>query len=741
LVIFAVGVAALHAQVSSFRQWTANAARTELAARSQVIAGIQSVSAAEVRKAQVRSLLTSLLGGLPTYAGPLNAQVTGVIDRGSFRIEKILLESMPGIRVSANLYVPQGSGTGPFPAILFQIGHEYNSKASEQLTASNLALKGFVVITFDPLGQGERLQGYNPATGTSLVDWGVPQHFMAGAQSALVGQSYARYEIFDAKRVLDYLLTRPEVDPARIGATGCSGGGTLTTFASALDDRIKVAAPACYINSFSVLLPDALGDSEQSWPNFVSSGLDQTDFVELFAPRPFLILSTQEDFFTPAGAKVVYDEAKIWYGLYNVSDRVQWLVGPGPHGTPLEVRQAIYSWMIQWLKQGAGDATEQSVTLLPDASLQVTPGNYVGGSDIYTVIRQTLSQRGSIPELVAFLNPSILYTPQIAPPVYGSPVDHGTYSTQPFTFSPEQGVTISAAFLIPKSAGVKPAAINFETVALGSAAALQLVQNGSIVLDILPRALPRTDAFDFAGEVASAEYAWLIGRNLPGMRAKDLLQGADLLLARPDVAAGGLSLYANGAHGIAALYAAAVDQRIGTVVLDHTPYSFTPAMNSPGHIDLHSALIPGYYLKWDIASLVSALGRRNLVWTNPTDWLGNVVSQQATTPRLTAAVAGKGTLGAQYYVDLAFTNSGPGSALGTAITSLGLRTLAGSGAITAASLLPIAVGDLGAGVSQTVRILLNVPAGVARFSIAESGTLTSDVGAALTFSISQAVTR
>lgn len=741
LVIFAVSVAALHAQVSSFEQWMANAARTQLAARSQMISGIQSVNAAEVRKAQVGSLLASLLGGLPTYAGPLNAQVTGVIDRGSFRIEKILFESMPGIRISANLYVPQGSGTGPFPAILAQIGHFQEAKAWEQLTASNLALKGFVVIAFDPIGEGERLQGYNPVTGTSVVGWGVPQHIMAGGQSALVGQSYARYEIFDAKRTLDYLLTRPEVDPTRIGATGCSGGGTLTTFVAALDDRIKAAAPACSVGSFSVGVP-SIGDSEQSWLNFISSGLDQTDFVELFAPRPFLILATQQDEDVPlASTKVVYDEAKIWYGLYNASNRVQWFVGPGPHGTPLEVRQAIYSWMIQWLKGGVGDPIEQSVALLPDSSLQVTPGNYVGGSDIYTVIRQIPSQRGSIPELVSFLNQFIQYTPQISPPAYGSPVDHGTYTAQPFTFESEPGITISAAFLIPKSAGVKPAAIYFETVALGSAAALQLVQNGAVVLDILPRALPRVDGFDFTGEWYPATSAWLVGRNLPGMRAKDLLQGADLLLARPDVAAGSLSLYANGAHGITALYASAVDQRIGTVVLDRTPYSFAPAMNSPGHIDVHSALIPGYYLKWDIASLVSALGRRKLVWTNPTDWLGNVVPQQATTPRLTATVTGKGTLGAQYYIDLAFTDSGPGSALGTAITSLGLRALAGSGAITAASPLPVTVGDLGAGVSQTVRILLNVPAGVSRFSIAESGTLTSDVGAALTFSISQAVTR
>jgi hypothetical protein len=741
LLIFAASVAMLHAQVPAFEQWMADTAHAQLAARAQVIAGIHSVPAAEARKAQVRSVLAGLLGGLPTYTGPLNAQVTGTIDRGSFRIEKILFESMPGIRVAANLYVPQGRGSGPFPAILAQIGHFQESKAWEQLTASNLAIKGFVVIAFDPIGQGERLQGYNPATGTSFEGFGVPQHIIAGGQAALVGQSYARYEIFDAKRAIDYLLTRPEVDPTRIGATGCSGGGTLTTYVAALDDRIQVAAPACSTASMNAVVP-GIGDSEQSWLNFIGSGLDQTDFVELFAPRPYLILSTSADEDVPlAASKAVYDEAKLWYQLYSVPNQVQWFVGPGYHGTPVEDRQALYSWMIQWLNGGVGDATEQAVTLLPDSSLQVTSGNYVGGSDLYTVIRATPSQRGSIPELVSFLNPFIQYTPQVTPAIYGASVDHATYTEQPFTFVPEPGITISAAFLIPKTANLKPAAIYFETAALNSTAALQLVQSGAVVLDIMPRALPRNDGYDYTGEWYPAESAWLIGRNLPCMRAKDLLQGADLLLARSDVAAGGITLYANGVHGIAALYAAAVDQRIGILVLDRTPYSFAPALNSAGNLDLHSALVPGYLLKWDISSLVSALGRRKVVWTNLTDWLGNVVSQQATTPRLTATVSGKGTLGSQYYIDLAFTNSGPGSALGTSITSLGLKALTGSGAITSATTLPVAVGDLGAGVTQTVRILLNLPAGVSRFSVTENGTLTNDVGAAMTFSIAQAVTR
>ena len=98
-------------------------------------------------------------------------------------------------------------------------------------------------------------------------------------------------------------------------------------------------------------------------PGFLAAGLDQTDYVELFAPKPWLITSTEDDFFTPAGARQVFEEAQRWYRLYDAEDRVKWVVGPGGHGTPLVVREAIYDWMIRWLAAGTGDAREETVTL------------------------------------------------------------------------------------------------------------------------------------------------------------------------------------------------------------------------------------------------------------------------------------------------------------------------------------------------------------------------------------------
>ncbi|OYW08104.1 MAG: hypothetical protein B7X34_09410, partial [Acidobacteriia bacterium 12-62-4] len=103
------------------------------------------------------------------------------------------------------------------------------------------------------MGQGERSQAFDRRLNRALVYGGVPEHWLAGTQALLVGDTLARYFIWDAKRALDYLVSHPAVDPERIGATGCSGGGTQTTYISALDPRIRVAAPLCYMNSFEVL--------------------------------------------------------------------------------------------------------------------------------------------------------------------------------------------------------------------------------------------------------------------------------------------------------------------------------------------------------------------------------------------------------------------------------------------------------------------------------------------------------
>ena len=205
----------------------------QLRERADAVAAIRDEAAARARQAEVRARILSLIGGLPDYRGPLNARVMKTTRREGFAIDHVLFESLPGYVVTANLYRPDRQGK--HPAILMSMGHWDSGKAAGQLLSANLARKGFVVLAYDPVGQGERQQAYDTRMGRSLIGGPTEQHFSNGAAAILMGQSVARYFIHDGMRAIDYLVARPDVDPERIGATGCSGGGTQATYIAALD--------------------------------------------------------------------------------------------------------------------------------------------------------------------------------------------------------------------------------------------------------------------------------------------------------------------------------------------------------------------------------------------------------------------------------------------------------------------------------------------------------------------------
>jgi dienelactone hydrolase len=570
-------------------------AQRQLKERAATIAAIRDQAAAEARKTEVRRQVLSLIGGLPDYRGPLNARVTRTLKRDGFTIEHVLFESLPDYYVTANLYRPDGAGR--HPAVLMSMGHWDSGKAAGQLLSSNLARKGFVVLAYDPVGQGERQQAYDARTGRSLIGGPTEQHFSNGAAAILLGQSVGRYFIHDGMRAIDYLVSRPEVDPERIGAMGCSGGGTQTTYIAALDPRVKVAAVACYMNSFRTLFAGSIGDSEQSVPGFLASGLDQTDYVELFAPKPWLITSTEEDFFTPAGARQVVEEAERWYKLYDAADRFRWVVGPGGHGTPLKVREAIYGWMIKWLADGKGDASEASITLVPDYELLVTERGQVDGRELYEVIGETPRQEGSAAELQTFVRDLVAANKPLL---------------RAFTILPSKpGATKRPAVVLVQDS-LKP----------GRDAEALLADH--VVVLVAPSGRGQDSERPRSGNWMNNTRAWLVGRNLPAMRAAEINVAIAAAAERPDVDGSRISARASGVTGVALLLAAAVNPQVQAVALDRTPHSVRAAIDAPIHSNLHDAVIPGFAIKWDLADLRDLLAPRTVVWKDPTDWSGNV---------------------------------------------------------------------------------------------------------------------
>jgi len=623
-----------------FLRWMDQIAQRHLQRRENAIAEIHTVAEAERRKKVVRETLVEILGGLPDYDGPLNPRVTGRIQNESYTIEKVMFESLPGFFVTANLYRPNQPGR--YPGVLLQSGHTQEGKAEPQRLAANLALKGFVSLAFDPVGQGEREQTFNRDLSGPSAGWSVNEHLHAGAQSILVGESVARYFIWDAKRALDYLVSRPEVDAARIGAAGCSGGGALTTFIGALDPRIKAVVPACFPNSYRLLFAGPDPDSEMSWPNFLASGLDTADFVELSAPVPWLIQATKDDYFTPPGAKLVYEEARRWYKLYGAEDKVSFFVGPGPHGTPLVSREAVYEWLIRWLKDGQGDVHEQPVTLYANHELLVTPSGRVedepGSRKLYQLILDDFhakKQQRTIPELLAELRSLGIPSPGSPPQVSVlSETNHQDARRLRIRFESEPGVEIEGQLYIPASpAGRKPAVLlvadktSNPWIPSTASIAERMTRAGRVVLELEPRDSPSgNDNRPFLGDWLSNSRANQIGLNLSAMRAHDVLRGVDVLVTRSDVDPGSIRATARSVKGIWVLLAAAVDNRIGKIWLDRTPYSLRAALENTINTDIFDAVIPGFALHWDLEDLVKAMGDRRVLWTDPTNWMHRPVA-------------------------------------------------------------------------------------------------------------------
>src|SRR5260370_15535870 len=242
------------------------------------------------------------------------------------------------------------------------------------------------------------------------------------------------------------------------------------------------------MNTFRLLFSGPTGDSEQTVPGFVAAGLDLADYVEWFARKPYLIVSTEDDFFPLEGARAVFQEARAWYGLYNSEERVTWAIGPGGHGTPHEVRERIYEWMIRWLKDGKGDFREEAVQAQPDFKLFASEAGQVGGRDIYEVIGDDFRRRqssGTQEQMLAEIARWAQIGERKAPAarVLSETADV-EFKTQQLAIEVEPRLEIAATLSIPSARGRKPAVILVNGVA---ASAAKLAKEGVVALKLTPR--------------------------------------------------------------------------------------------------------------------------------------------------------------------------------------------------------------------------------------------------------------
>jgi hypothetical protein len=327
---------------------------------------------------------------------------------------------------------------------------------------------------------------------------------------------------------------------------------------------------------------------------------------------------------------LVYEEARRWFGLYGAEDKLRFFVGKGPHGTPLETREAIYEWMIRWLKDGRGDFHEQPVTLYANHELLVTASGNVenerGSRKLNELILDEFrAQRrpGTTQELLAELR-------RLQIPSDGGPPDV-KLSDGRVSFESEPGVEIGGRLYLPNVSGRRPAVLvvadktSSYWIPTTASLAERIAKTGRVVLELEPRDSPGEGERPYVGNWLTNARADQIGRNLPAMRAHDILRGIDLLAARADVDPTSIRAVARGVKGIWLLLAAAVDPRIGKIWLDRTPYSLRAALENSMNTALFDAAIPGFVLHWDLDDVTKAVGDGRVLWTDPANWMGRPV--------------------------------------------------------------------------------------------------------------------
>lgn len=311
---------------------------------------------------------------LPTEKTPLNTKVTGEIKHDEYTIEKVIFESRPGFLVTANLYIPKGNG--PFPCVLGTCGHANNGKAEKkyQSFCAGLATKGFITLIYDPIGQGERWQYLDFK---DIIPGCCAEHITAGRQQYLLGEFFGTWRAWDGIRALDCLLERSEADPTHIGVTGNSGGGTMTTILTSLDDRFTMAAPSCFITTYRHnLLNEIASDPEQIPPGIIQKGYEEYDHITAVAPRPTIICTKEDDFFDQRGSQEAYQYLRNVYTLLGKPDDIEIFTGEGGHGFDQDVREAMYAFFCRH----AGiddDGKESEIKLHEEEEINATESGQV----------------------------------------------------------------------------------------------------------------------------------------------------------------------------------------------------------------------------------------------------------------------------------------------------------------------------------------------------------------------------
>jgi cephalosporin-C deacetylase-like acetyl esterase len=582
--------------------------------------------------------------------------VVKTLDRNGYRIENVMFESRPDFFVTGNLYVPK-SGKGPFPAVISPCGHYPLARMQPdyQFVYLNLVKAGFVVLAYDPVGQGERRQYWNPRTGETEASLGpIFEHSMPGQQLLLLGEDLTGYRVWDGMRAIDYLLTRPEVDKQRIGCAGHSGGGTLTLFISALDERVRCAVVCEGGTGHRWPVPIPQGgrvgpsDVEQNLFPAAVHGIDLCDLHAAIAPRPLLALIEE---YSPRFT-LAADHIRERYRQLGVAEKFSTEEATDPHAYTVKLRQATTGWFSRWFYGRPGPADEPEFEPEPAPNLYCTPEGSLRyarkGKTIFTLIAEKQSllppaRAWRRAELIEAIRRWIRFQPS-----GGSPdgrlrvvTSRKGYRVRKLEFLSEPGIYIPTWVFEPQNRNRESRAILYVneggTTGEGSpgmefGVLERLARKGYLVVAIEVRGTGQTvpshsqDVMEswqyrqlFDVETAAAYMAWFMDESLFGMRVLDVVRGVDYALGIDGVDSGGLHAIGVGRGALWVLYAAALDGRLKAVVCDRGLASYRHLTAADRYLYGADVFLPGVLREFDLPEVAGTVAGRRLTLLSPLD--------------------------------------------------------------------------------------------------------------------------
>jgi len=329
-------------------QWNDYFSNEVAAIQSRGLNEVNSLNEWKAQREERRRQLLDMLGLWPLpEKTPLNPVITGRLDHELFSVEKLHFQASPQLYVTANLYLPKNA-PGKVPAILYVCGHSSmvtngvscGNKTGYQRHGAWFARNGYACLMIDTLQYGE-IRGAHRGTYSDGQWWWNSR-----------GYTPAGVEAWFGMRALDYLCSRPEVDPERIGMTGRSGGGAYSWLVAALDDRVKVVAPIAGMTDLRNQVLDGCVDGHCDCMFHLNTARWDFPMIgALVAPRPLLMGNSDKDRIFPLdGVMRVHDQIRRIYRLYNKDENFGLLITEGDHQDTQELQVPVFRWFNRFLK-------------------------------------------------------------------------------------------------------------------------------------------------------------------------------------------------------------------------------------------------------------------------------------------------------------------------------------------------------------------------------------------------------